>query len=242
MAWIRQSGWSSDEEHFVYDAAAAKFVEDPRDPYGDGELPATHTPVVAATYLQALAEIRRAVQRQPATQWEAGILIRLYAEATALAEHHDRDEPRFGNRYSRIDPVLAQVVAVAEAVLVREHPDQVAEIAEISTQGRDWYRVEEDERVRDVAERMNGAAANLDPTDGGAIRAIWLASFDRPGTWEQPNVEKELHAQGPGAVDGFIASCADLARNILAAAGPIATALTTGAIRIGHADEPGGTP
>lgn len=89
---------------------------------------------------------------------------------------------------------------------------------------------------------MNAAAATLNPTDGDAIRAIWLASFDRPGTPQQPNVENELHAQGPRALDGFTASCADLARDILAAAGPTATALTTGPVRVGHADQSGGTP
>jgi hypothetical protein len=122
------------EEHFFYDAATAKFVEDPRDPDDRGDLSVTHAAVVPATYLQALAEIRRAVNRQPATEWEAGILIRLYAQATALAE--DRDEVRY--RRSRLDPVLEQVVTVAEATLAREHPDQVAEIAEIAKHRQDW--------------------------------------------------------------------------------------------------------
>jgi hypothetical protein len=236
MAWTRWTGWSLDEEHFFYDPAAAKFVEDPRGPND----PARHTAVVPATYLQALAEIRRAVQRQPATEWEAGILIRLYAQATALAEHDDRHELRY--RYSRLDPVLEQVVTVAEAMLVREHPDQVAEIAEIAEHSQDWYGVEEDKRVRDVTARMNAAAATLKPTDGDAICAVWLASFDRPGTLQHLSVEDELRDQGPRAVDGFIASCADLARDILAAAGPVATALTTGSVRVGDADQSGGTP
>jgi hypothetical protein len=199
--------------------------------------------VVPATYLQALAEIRRAVHRRPATEWEAGILIRLYAQASALAEHEDSDGVRDELRYSRgLDPVLEQVVTVAEAILVREHPDQVAEIAGIAKDRQDWHGVEEGKRVRDVAERMSAVAATLTPTDGNAIRAIWLASFDRPGTLQQPNVENELRAQGPRAVDGFIACCSDLARDILAAAGPTATALTTGPACAGHAEQSGGTP
>lgn len=183
--------------------------------------------VAVATYLDALAEVRRALLREPATEWETGLLIRLYAETTGLQARPSYDpsidvgDGKIARRPGRWDVVPRRIVEVAEAMICREYPEQVAEILRWehlveSQSGRD------EPRLADPAGTLNAIADQIVLKDGAAMRAVWLTSFRRPASWERGDeVTSQLHTAD------FRSACADLARGILADAGPTASSLTT---------------
>lgn len=253
MTWIRSSG-RLDEVHFLYNASLRKYVPDPDLRSLTSATPATSVP--AATYLDALAEIRRAVQREPATEWETGLLIRLYAQATGLyaqatdsgsthaqAEYFTLPVDRGWSREWEWNVLLRLIVEVSEALIWRKYPDQVIALSQLASRLDHLARKSTyggGPRPPDPIGHLNSVAEQIVLQDGAAMRAIWLASFSRPDTWRRDDLSSELRSLGPDAEEGFMLTCADLARDILANAGPTVTSLTTSVAGSAAADE--GTP
>lgn len=231
MAWSRWSGWSSHEEHFHYDAGRGCFVAEESRELDPGRSAPT-SGVDPTEYLTALSEIRREVRRNPLGDWEAGQLIRLYATATSLQilRPSMRSIPR---RTQRMSPgwqppdmymIAANhwlprlIVDVAESMIRRHHQDAHESLLACLTDKRTG-----------VTDRLNEVARLVQIPDGRAMRAVWLASFDKPYGWRRGGLSDELAIRGPHAVRDFIDTCTVLVRDILANSGSVTHAYTVGA-------------
>jgi hypothetical protein len=165
--------------------------------------------------LAALAEIRREVQRRPADEWEAGLLIRLYAETISLqakspplAELTPDSESRYSFGLSYYLPKL--IIDVAEAMIRRHYPDTPEEFSAGLTGDGPSFAA----RVNHLAEQM---------PDGRAMLAVWLMRRENPKSFR-----RKLSAKGQQATLDFVDACAALARDILADGGSMTKAFTVG--------------
>jgi hypothetical protein len=246
MAWRRWNGWSSRGEHFHYDARQRCFVvEEQRELGSDTAQLGLVRGVEPTEYLAAMAEVRREVQRRSADEWEAGLLIKLYAEATSLRraqpmlidvtwppafswarswETFWRWSPttqeiqsiRYRNGLNHYLPKL--IVDVVEAMIRRHHSDvPEAILACLADEGPG------------VAARLDQIADSIQMPDSRAMLAVWLASFDRPDDMlHRHSFGDELAANGQHAAHDFVDVCAALAEDILAESGAVVASFTAG--------------